>query len=562
MVRTRLIVLALLALALGAVPSAASEEPPPVNVHDMTRDEQRAHWALSYRPITQALRDQVMALAKQSDRSADLMLRWIGEPARRVLMEAAATNEQLASRWSGLRAWMQSLQDEVEVLGLHRDLTYLAGLGAAGQKRIARMVPTHAPTDGSAPSWCWDHAGQLRWEPTLDHYVVVGPWAADQAPRRWRNRDTMDLANTTELLSGNMEFTAECWVKWPTNSYQSLLGDEAWPGMSGHVPVDRECGFTIRRRPHNRDTAVIDFTMGVHPRGWWKVASPPLLVSSQWEHIAVCSDGRVVRIFRNGALVAARDIRRVIFARGIRDVVLGVPRNGWNDRRANFDLRGFRLSEVARYRTEFTPPQHFGVDDETIARLDFVGGSLRDASGNGHHATGEGHWVPAHDAASLAESYAQLGIRGTRPIVVAEAERGGHTSDWYAAERSQFSEGTSIEIWSDRDPGPPGHELAIPFHVPTEGKWRVHLVGGGLHRVGREVSPFAWQIDDGDTHPVLVPLPTVVGLLGRPNLDASPLGMVELAAGAHTLRLHLLSRRRTPDTRWSLWVDAILLQPQ
>ncbi len=440
-----------------ADPPADAQGFAPAPLAGTSREAALTRWVLTYAPTDDVLRARIAELAARGTPEAAAELFAIGEPARRVLLELAASDDALAERTAALRARMQDLQDEVERRDLYCDLRYLPTLGPAAAERVARIVPVEAPKEG-AVAWCMERAGSLRWEPTLDRYVLAPPWDRDQAPRRWRHRDTVTLQRTQGLISPSSAFTAEFWVRWPAPSPQSLLGEEAWPGMSPNVPVDRECGFTFRRTYRGGGTATLDLTFAIRPNGWWTVESAPLHVSTLWEHIAVASDGRVVRIYRDGALVAARDASGVEFTRGCRDLALGVVPDGWSDRRANFDLRAFRISEGARYPTEFVPPHRFEKDGSTILLLDFTPGreSLTDLSGGGHDASGEGHWIAPHDPAALG---AELEAFGGPPgaVVVAEAERGGRSGQWYVSDRPQYSEGAcTSKSGPTRTPAPRG----------------------------------------------------------------------------------------------------------
>ena len=53
------------------------------------------------------------------------------------------------------------------------------------------------------------------------------------------------------------------------------------------------------------------------------------------------------------------------------------------------DLKESRLSRIARYSKDFTPEQRFNPDKDTIALYhcdDSDGDTLKDSSGNNHHA--------------------------------------------------------------------------------------------------------------------------------------------------------------------------------
>lgn len=561
---TRAVTISALLAAACATGVASPETGRAGAVLDSTsRESAVVRWALSHAPVDEATRTRVAALAAKGTAEADEELFSIGEPARRVLLALTATDAALAARTAPLRARMQDLQDEVERRDLHCDLNYLSTLGPAAAARVARIVPEGAPREG-AVAWCMDRAGSLRWEPALDRFVVAPPWDRDQAPRRWRGRDTVILRRTAGMNCPSTAFTAEFWVRWPERKPQYLLADECWPEMSPSVPVDRERGGCFRRNHRGDGTATLDFTYAIAVPGtrggWYTVESAPLRVSTQWEHVAVSSDGRVIRLFRNGEMVAARDAAGVPFVGGVTDLALGVRPDGLKDRRADFDLRAFRVSEGARYTADFVPPRRFERDGSTVLLLDFTPGNdtLRDLSGGGHDAAGQGAWIAPLDLEALRSELAVFG-GSSGPTVLAEAERGGRSGQWFVSDRPQYSEGVNLEIWSDQDPGAEGHVATIPFRVPSAGRWRLHFVGGGLHRGDQGFSPFSWRVDDGAWTPVVGPLPALYGILGRSDLDLSPLGVAELSAGEHVFRLRLLSRRRHKDHRWSLWMDALVL---
>ena len=73
------------------------------------------------------------------------------------------------------------------------------------------------------------------------------------------------------------------------------------------------------------------------------------------------------------------------------------------------------------------------------------------------------------------------------------------------------------------------------------------------------VSPFSWRLDEGDAAVVSDVRPTIRAVGGRWDASLSPLGEVTLAAGEHVFRLRLLARR-THDNRYSLWLDALVLE--
>lgn len=555
------VAVAAVATALGAPESAP------------TREESVVRWALSYAPMDHTTRHRVAAIARECAPDAEAQIFAIGEPARRALMELAVAEPPLAPRVRRWLARMQALEDAVEERGLATDLGTLAALGDGGASRVARLVPQDAAAD--PVRWCAERAGSLRFLPALDRMVVREAWGEDQAPFRLRERQSLSVARTEGLVAFDGPLTLEMWVRVIAPHQVYLATDEAWPDMSPDAPAAVEAGFAFRRNARGPGTATLEMTCGVAPRGWWTVESAPLRTSPAagaappFEHVAIVSDGKAVRLFRDGELVAARALDGARFVRGVGDLCLGLRRGAWHDRRTGIDVRAFRVSEGARYAAEFVPAQRLERDGATLLLLDFapvppssIDGRtvLRDLAGQGRDGVSQdGRFVPHVTGARLREQLASLG-GGAADVVVAETEDGGGTARWSFMARDDRSGGVGADIWAEDDAGPAGHVLSVPFRVPSAGRHRVWQIGSGINRERDGPSPFAWRIDDGPWTPVLRPVLSIFGVRGAELLDAAPLGVADLAAGDHVLRLRLLSRRDAPDRRWSLWVDAFAFE--
>jgi hypothetical protein len=147
-------------------------------------------------------------------------------------------------------------------------------------------------------------------------------------------------------------------------------------------------------------------------------------------------------------------------------------------------------------------------------------------------------------------------------IVLGEAESGDWHSGWQVSQKEEFFGGRVLAICADKDSGPEGYWVRIPFELARGGCYEVIFSGNSLQRLKtpRSLSSFAWSFDDGPeqlaAHAHLPP----AGFLG--SLDGvSLLGSVELDPGSHTFQLRLTGRREMPDTHYALWFDAILLRP-
>ncbi|NSW56278.1 MAG: hypothetical protein HPY44_09700 [Armatimonadetes bacterium] len=152
-----------------------------------------------------------------------------------------------------------------------------------------------------------------------------------------------------------------------------------------------------------------------------------------------------------------------------------------------------------------------------------------------------------------------LGI--AEDVMVFEAESAKKSAGFGVNNHTGFSEGRTLDIWSDVDPGPEGYYVELDLTVPAAGRYEVLFAGNGLGRLAapRSLSPFVWQIDGGEQHLADKALPVTHGIPGAPE-GLSTLGTVDLAPGAHTFRLKLTARRDTPDRHWALWFDAIALR--
>ena len=111
----------------------------------------------------------------------------------------------------------------------------------------------------------------------------------------------------------------------------------------------------------------------------------PAIPLNQRVHLAAISTGRELRMYLDGRLCDKRKINVQLSNRNV-PIKFGAS---WDDRdplNATFDEA--RISKVARYARDFSPPQAFENDANTLALYHFDEGQgdvLTDASGNGHH---------------------------------------------------------------------------------------------------------------------------------------------------------------------------------
>jgi hypothetical protein len=169
-----------------------------------------------------------------------------------------------------------------------------------------------------------------------------------------------------------------------------------------------------------------------------------------------------------------------------------------------------------------------------------------------------------------ARSLEVLSANISRPagVGIVEAETGRFSPGWSITGHDGFSEGKTVDIWSDAEPGPEGYWVELKITAPTavgsprSARYDVLFAGNALSRLQapRSLSPFVWQVDGGDAHVAADALPVAGDVPGAPE-GLSTLGTVDLAAGEHTFRLKLTGRRDQPDKHYALWFDALALRP-
>lgn len=177
-------------------------------------------------------------------------------------------------------------------------------------------------------------------------------------------------------------FTLEAYVKCGDSAdgmriFNNYSGKE---GLSFHVGSDRRLSAVAYILPTgNREPTRIVATGVDHP------------VDHEWRHIALTYDGTFMRLFLDGVAVARNPNERPGAPHATSTPLrLG---GGWIEANSlitpfNGLMRDVRISKVARYDKNFTLPNQFEPDKDTIALYrmsEGAGDVLTDSSGNGHH---------------------------------------------------------------------------------------------------------------------------------------------------------------------------------
>lgn len=190
-------------------------------------------------------------------------------------------------------------------------------------------------------------------------------------------------AGTPVQPSFALQFDGKSVVQTPGIPWGGLseLTVEAWVRAEDDVPTD---GFLVDRhksaglaRYHGRWQFTVKYAGEDVPA----YASESVARSNgEWEHVAgVVKDG-VAHLYINGKHIRSTPLTKPL------DLGQGQKLGLGNKLKAS--IRGVRYSKIARYQTEFTPPEQFARDANTLLLYNFDEGSgdvLKDSSGNNHH---------------------------------------------------------------------------------------------------------------------------------------------------------------------------------
>jgi hypothetical protein len=190
--------------------------------------------------------------------------------------------------------------------------------------------------------------------------------------------------------------TLECWCDLDAkNQYRAVLvlGGKEWFGIA-HNPRGG-CYLVTERIPQN--TA--------------RPTSP--LRAGKWAHLAAVADGREGRLYLDGKL----QVRESLLDSAVPHprppdgkLILGATLYGANlGSTMTGQLREVRVSRSARYNADFTPPDRFTADQDTLALYHIdegQGDQLLDSSGNNHHGRIMGaRWVRAESSVNPPGAY-------------------------------------------------------------------------------------------------------------------------------------------------------------
>lgn len=169
-----------------------------------------------------------------------------------------------------------------------------------------------------------------------------------------------DLEDAADF--GSDPFTIECWVRRTSDSGSfEYLANKGWPDSDTN---DRSWFFGI---------GTGDNFVWIYRAGGSNVTkgTPSDFVLNTWHHVAVCNDGTTTRMFFDGTQENSWSTPTINSSTN--PVVVGASYDGST---SNFsgNIDEFRVSDTARYTTNFTPStEPFTNDANTLLLLHMDG---------------------------------------------------------------------------------------------------------------------------------------------------------------------------------------------
>jgi Tol biopolymer transport system component len=166
----------------------------------------------------------------------------------------------------------------------------------------------------------------------------------------------------------------------------TIIGDAKGTGLALQFPDENKGVANVIASENEQD-----FTIA---------ASKDAVMPHRQVHVAAQIDGQELRLYLDGKLQQRRELTKA-YKPGRNFMRIGVlpPISAEQIRRPFPGVTDeVRISKVARYKSDFTPPTRFETDKDTLAIYHFDEGQgevLTDSSGNGHHGKiVNAKWVP------------------------------------------------------------------------------------------------------------------------------------------------------------------------
>jgi len=202
---------------------------------------------------------------------------------------------------------------------------------------------------------------------------------------RLDGRSALSDPGRDQYVNRSGAFTAECWVRGgrPTGE-QTVLGNRHYGGFG--------LTWSIASKRLDRLTGWLNMSdvPGTGHAGYLLLRPPQSWKTTTWTHVALVHDKGVARLFLNGTLRAEGVSGGRIRLSGM-PLLVGADSTGTGDPEQFFtgEIDDVRISSVARYREDFSPPVRHVSDEHTALLLDFESSDepFRDLSPAGRKTT-------------------------------------------------------------------------------------------------------------------------------------------------------------------------------
>jgi len=224
------------------------------------------------------------------------------------------------------------------------------------------------------------------------------------APRFALQFDGKSSVETPDIPWGGLsEYTVEAWARAEDD------------GSTDGILVDRYKSAALARW-QGRWQLTVKYAGEQVPA---YAAQPAAKATGEWEHLAgVVKDG-VAHLYINGKHIRSTTLTKPLDLGQGQKLSLGT--------KLKASLRGVRYSKTARYTSDFTPPENFSRDGNTLLLYKFnegMGEVLNDSSGNNHHGKIVGaKWVKVDGlpiASSPTPTY-EIRLHGTAPNIIVDS---------------------------------------------------------------------------------------------------------------------------------------------
>ncbi|HBN76991.1 MAG TPA: hypothetical protein DD473_14485, partial [Planctomycetaceae bacterium] len=211
-----------------------------------------------------------------------------------------------------------------------------------------------------------------------------------------------DSATYVEVSSlpalGDTPITIEAWVRPGHDAGITDETKESFVSIIEYPLSDEKIGFSlgtnnVDSKWNRTHPSMISVRQAKYKKNF--LSAPTPLQREKWSHLAATVDDDILELFENGKLVRSMvlkgqcEVRKYkmyfgVYATEESGVVVNPSMNFYGR------LDEVRISNVVRYKSDFTPSRRFEPDDVTLALYHCDEGSgtvLKDSSGNDHHGT-------------------------------------------------------------------------------------------------------------------------------------------------------------------------------